>query len=127
MGKRILIVDDEPHIVNVLTRILANRGFEAFGAKGGKDAIEILNSADKKVDLVITDLKMPDVPGYKVVKECIEKQIPIIVFTASIEVTTYEKELNAVGYNVADILHKPLDMNLLLCTINSKLSINIQN
>lgn len=78
--KKILIIDDEPRIVEVVKLYLERDGFQVASASAGKQALERVNSY--KPDLVILDLNLPDVDGLEVCRT-IRKQsdVPIIMLT----------------------------------------------
>ena len=81
-GKRILLVDDEAGILEIVGMRIKSWGYEVFEAKNGKGAIGIVKA--KKADLVILDYMLPDMDGIAVLKEIrkINKKIPVIMFTA---------------------------------------------
>ncbi|MFO7815070.1 MAG: response regulator transcription factor [Halanaerobiales bacterium] len=83
MGKRILIVDDEKNIRDLLKFNLENEGYKTVEAINGKEALE---KADQSIDLVILDLMLPEVDGMEVCREMRSnedlRQIPIIMLTA---------------------------------------------
>ena len=63
----ILIVDDEPSLVNLASNILRAKGYKVFGVGNAKDALLLLQ--DEQVDLVLTDVIMPEVDGYQLANE----------------------------------------------------------
>ena len=63
---RILIVDDEPDIVDTLKHFLSVKGYETFGALNGKEALEVLEKSP--ADLVLLDILMPELSGTEVAK-----------------------------------------------------------
>jgi CheY-like chemotaxis protein len=81
--KRVMVVDDEPLMVQLLTRISQHRGFQVLQAHDGDHAIR--HAFKHPVDLVILDLKMPGTSGYEVVAKLKEhrktQDVPIIVHT----------------------------------------------
>lgn len=80
-GKSVLIVDDEPKIVEVLSALFASRGFRAFTAENGRKALEIFDG--QNIDLVILDLMMPGLSGEDVCREIRRKsRVPVIMLTA---------------------------------------------
>ena len=85
MGKKILIVDDEPHIRILLEQtleLLEDQGVELLVAGDGKEGLEI--ALDERPDLIFLDVNMPHLSGYEVcerVKE-VDSQIPVILLTA---------------------------------------------
>ena len=84
MAYRILIVDDETHILQVLSLKLRHSGFEVSTAVDGEDALR--QAIDDPPDLIITDVQMPYMNGIELcaalVKEGTTKHIPVIVITA---------------------------------------------
>lgn len=83
MGVKVLIVDDELEMRNLLTVCLMPCGYQIDEAKTGFDAMEKV--MDKKYDLIILDVMMPTVDGFEVltsVRQMIDKDIPIIMLTA---------------------------------------------
>lgn len=121
---KILVVDDEPNIVKVFERFLIKNGFEVIKAAGGEEAIKVLNS-DTKIDLMLLDMKMPKVGGIDVINEMvrINKKIPAIILTGSVEAEKYLADLKVLGYSREDILFKPADLFEVLELIKKKLGI----
>ena len=62
-GPRVLLVDDEPTIVRALARHLRTRGYEVETARGGSEALDLLSAKGARWDMVLCDLKMPEVDG----------------------------------------------------------------
>ncbi|HLP48703.1 MAG TPA: response regulator [Candidatus Deferrimicrobium sp.] len=106
----ILIVDDDETFVLSLTEGLFshNPDFKIFAARNGKEAIKTLNS--RVIDLVVTDIKMPEMDGFELVAYISQyyKDISIIVITAfgTPEIEKNLKEIGSFQY-----LEKPLDIN----------------
>ncbi len=121
---KILVVDNEPHIVKLLEKFLSFKGFEVLGAGDGKEALEIIKS-NIRIDLMIIDMKMPKITGIEVLKEMktMNKDIPVIILSGDpvVEGSDYD-DLKNIGYNVDEILGKPMDLFVLLDIINKKLS-----
>lgn len=79
--KRILVIEDEPSIVDNITYALKTEGFEPVSCGTGKDAIEILNSDN--ISLVILDIGLPDITGFELLPEIRKKSnVPVIILTA---------------------------------------------
>ncbi len=83
MGKKILIVDDEPDVVTYLAAILRDHGYETLEAFNGDEALQIV--LRDKPDLVTLDITMPEMTGvraYRMMKEdAALKSIPVIIVT----------------------------------------------
>jgi DNA-binding NtrC family response regulator len=118
---RILIVDDDPHFLRVLARILSGENFLVTSAGGACDALELVKSA--QVDLVISDLRMPDCDGLSFLEALRHdgNNVPVIILTAYGEVDTYLAAMNA---GVNEYLNKPIQSDELLrivrCCLRSR-------
>jgi len=82
--KRVLVVDDEIHIVHVVAIKLRNNGYEVITADNGAEALEL--AQQESPDIIVTDYQMPVMTGVELVKELreneITKDIPVILLTA---------------------------------------------
>ncbi len=83
-GRKILVIDDEPGIIDIVETNLLGEGFEVISAKDGREGVEKIRS--EKPDLVVLDVMMPYLDGWQVLKE-IEKDpdtagVPVIMLTA---------------------------------------------
>ena len=102
-GKKILIVDDEKNIRNVIKEYAKFDGFETFEAEDGMQAVEMCRTQD--FDLIIMDIMMPKLDGYSAVREIRKtKQIPVIMLSARGE--EYDK-LFGFELGVDDYVTKP--------------------
>jgi DNA-binding response OmpR family regulator len=113
MAKRILIMDDDPNIADLLTESLADEGYETFMTTQSLrfyDAVQ-----DHQPDLVLLDLMMPYLDGrdeLKLMTMMLERRIPVIVVTADIGAVNEERELREAG--VVQIVYKPFDLEQLV-------------
>lgn len=80
--KRILIVDDEPYLVDILSFLFKEKGWETLGMKDGKEALEAIESFRPSV--IISDINMPEVDGLEMLEAIHKKElnIPVILLTA---------------------------------------------
>ncbi|MBM3246452.1 MAG: response regulator [Candidatus Omnitrophica bacterium] len=103
---KILIVDDESDIVDVLKQFLCHKGYDVSGASSGEEALDILD--EKRTDLVLLDIKMPGIQGTEVAKIVKEKypHIKIIV------VTGYAEEAESLSRDnlLAGLFVKPIQL-----------------
>ena len=115
-NKSVLIIDDNPGMLRALDKVLTGEGADVTCAAWAGDAIEILTARRKRVDLVITDLRMPILTGITVVYAIHEifPGLPVIVLTAfgSADVKSECLRQGAVAF-----LEKPLDTPQLLTAI----------
>jgi DNA-binding NtrC family response regulator len=102
---RILIIDDDPHFLRVLQRILAGEKFSVTATSNSCEGLELLRSGT--FNLAICDLRMPDCDGLNVLQSIRSNgsEIPIIILTAYGEVDTY---LDAMNAGATEYLNKPI-------------------
>lgn len=114
-GKRILIAEDDTNSLFYLKTVLQNAGIVCLEALNGRDAVNLfLKNPD--VDLILMDLKMPELSGFEAIKEIrrVNPKIPIIVQTA--HVFNDEKVLcSAMGCD--NFISKPVDINVLFSAL----------
>jgi two-component system, OmpR family, response regulator len=102
---QILIVDDDPHIRELLRLLLQNEGFEIREAGDGVEALALLESA--KADLVILDIMMPNMDGWTLCRELREHyDLPLLMLTAKGE--TMQK-IKGFELGTDDYLVKPFE------------------
>jgi len=105
--ERVLIVDDEPDIVEIGRRLLENLGYRVVSRVSSLEALELFKSQPEKFDLVITDLTMPQMTGDKLAREliAIRADLPIILCSGySTQIT--EDAAKKIG--IQGILMKPI-------------------
>lgn len=84
MAERILVVDDEKEIADLIEVYLTNDGYIVYKAYNGAEASKYIESAE--IDLVILDVMLPDIDGFRICKKIREKYFyPIIMLTAKVE------------------------------------------
>jgi len=115
---KILIVEDERHIRQIIEKRLKNAGYFPLSASNGREGLILFES--EKVDLVITDIMMPHVNGISLVKEirAINQNIPIIMLTALDHIKDKE---NSFISGADDYMVKPVDMKELILRIQALL------
>jgi len=109
---KILVVDDEPEILHIISEILTNLGISSLKAKTGPEAIALLKKHLEDVGLVITDLGMPEMSGFELADEikAIKADIPIVLLTGW-GVAVSSEELKK--HKIEDALSKPLGLDKL--------------
>ncbi|MDO8535709.1 MAG: response regulator [Candidatus Omnitrophota bacterium] len=120
MGKKVLIVDDEPATVQFLALRLTNSGYEVLKAYNGVEAVKIAKK--EQLDLIILDILMPEMDGTKtaaILKESPEtKNIPIIFLTC---LFTKEDEKQGNKRGGEFFVAKPYDGDQLLKVIKENI------
>jgi DNA-binding response OmpR family regulator len=104
--KRILVVDDEEDILGLLSELLQRWGFEADTVTNGREALERFRGRD--FDLVLTDLKMPDMDGLELLRRIREEnpRIPVLMLTGF---PTVDSAVQAIQEGAYDYLIKPIN------------------
>ena len=113
MSTQVLVVDDERSSVDIITEVLKREGHQLFVADGGRAAIQILER--KRIDLVITDLQMPDMDGISLLKHISSQHIhtQVIILTGF---GTIDSAVEAMSEGAFNYLQKPIDLNVLRST-----------
>lgn len=113
MAKTFLIVDDSASMRQVISNAIQGAGHTVLAAEDGKDALEKLG--DTKVDLVITDLNMPEMDGIELIKKLrsmpVHKFVPIIMLTTEAQ---EEKKLEGRRAGASGWIVKPFSATQLL-------------
>ena len=126
MKSKILIVDDEEHIRELILFYLDKEGFSVVQAASGEEALHLLEN--EYIDLAIVDIMMPVMDGFQLVEEMKEmKDIPVIMLTAK---SQSADKLRGFSLGIDDYVTKPFDPDELLArvkTILKRYSINSQN
>ena len=120
-GKKVLVADDEVHIVHVVAIKLRNNGFEVITAENGQEGWEL--ACSEKPDIVVTDFQMPLMTGLELVESMRSnpdtENIPVIMLTArGFEIEQEQRQ----SLNISDCLSKPFSPRELLERINEVLS-----
>jgi len=114
----VLVVDDEPNMRRVLEIMLRNAGHVVYGAANGREALVQL--AAHPVDLVLTDMRMPELDGMGLLRALREEgnQVPVIVITAH---GTVQSAVEAMRFGASDYILRPFDLEALELAIERTL------
>jgi two-component system chemotaxis response regulator CheY len=108
-GKRVLVVDDDPDIRELLFTALEDEGFEVVPAGNGQEALAIIQTF--RPDVIVLDLMMPVMDGWQFASalRARDEDIPIVLLSAARDLRSHAKALSA-----AEIIEKPFDLSELL-------------
>lgn len=124
MEQRIMLVDDDPDIVEMLGGLLKGEKYKVLYAYSGEECLEKLFSEEEDVDLLVLDLMLPDIDGYEVCRRLRQDtrftSLGIIMLTARRD--TVEK-IAGLKVGADDYLTKPFDAHELLARIRAQLRI----
>jgi DNA-binding response OmpR family regulator len=107
VSKKILVIDDEPMVIKMVTDALVGRGFMVVSAPNGYEGL--IAARSERPDLILLDVVMPDLDGHEVLarlrKDDRTKDIPVIHLSA---VGDFDKQLQAMQDGSADYITKPI-------------------
>ena len=118
---KILLIDDDPGIVDTLSRVLTDEGYEVAVEKRGDDGFA--RAANESFNVVVTDLKMPGLSGLELVRQLhvARPRLPIILITAF---GTTQTAIEATKFGAYDYLLKPFEIPQLLDLIHRAVNSN---
>jgi two-component system response regulator VicR len=120
--KKVVCIEDEPEMIDLVKLILGRKGFELTGAVGGREGLDAVRRI--KPDLVLLDLMMPDMDGWEVYQQMKAdeelKAIPVIVVTAKAQ--SIDKVLGLHIAKVDDYVTKPFGPQELLQSVERVLN-----
>ena len=113
----ILVVDDEREIADVIELYLQNDQYSVFKFYTGQDALDCIR--DKKIDLAILDVMLPDIDGFQILKKIREKYtFPVIMLTAK---TEYMDKITGLTLGADDYMPKPFNPLELAARVKAQL------
>jgi DNA-binding response OmpR family regulator len=121
-GRRLVYIEDEEEMIDLVRLILVRRGFTVIGASGGRQGLEMVRK--ESPDLVLLDLMMPDMDGWDVYQQMkadeATRDIPVIVVTAKAQ--SIDKVLGLTIAKVEDYISKPFSPQELLDSVEKVLA-----
>jgi DNA-binding response OmpR family regulator len=121
---RVVCIEDEPEMIDLVRLILGRRGFLVIGANGGIEGLETVKQ--ERPDLVLLDLMMPDMDGWEVYQQMKAdpdlKEIPVVVVTAKAQ--SIDKVLGLHIAKVDDYITKPFGPQELLESVEKILGLS---
>ena len=111
--KKILVVDDEPNILKLISFILKNNGYEVMEAASGP---ECLKKAKKETpDMIVLDVMMPKMDGFEVAKKiksnATTRNVPILMLSSKAQ---FEDKMKGIDSGATDYITKPFDKQELI-------------
>lgn len=115
---KILVVEDEPQLNELFCKTLKRNGYEAYSASDAKKALKILES--KTIDMIISDVMMPEMDGFEFIQQLREAQIdiPIMLITAKGDIM--DKQIGFLA-GADDYMVKPIHLQEMLLRVQALL------
>jgi CheY-like chemotaxis protein len=116
----ILLVDDDPDALTILASILQSGGHQVLGAKGGTDALDVLDR-DISIDLLVTDIVMPGLNGFNLARmaRTRRRELKVLYLTAFHENAVTMRDA---GDKYGKVLSKPIGARELLSEVDAALA-----
>lgn len=122
VGRKVVYIEDEQEMIDLVRLILARKGYEVIGASGGREGLDLVRRL--LPDVVLLDLMMPDMDGWEVYQQmkadAATRQIPVIVVTAKAQ--NIDKVLGLHIAKVEDYISKPFSPKELLDSLERVLA-----
>lgn len=119
--KKILVIDDEQIVLDSVKKILGQENFTVETTTKSREGLD--KAMEQEFDLVLTDIRMPEIGGMKVLREVKRARpaTPVIIITGY---ATVESAVQAMKLGAAEYIEKPFTPDLLLSTVNKALSVD---
>ncbi len=119
---KILIIDDNPEVLETLSDVLENEGYEILTFNSGKEAIA--QTAEEKPQVILLDINIPDINGIEILRRIkkIDRDIPIIMITAY---GSMDSVIQAMRLGAYDYLNKPFNLDKMKILIKRALEAQI--
>ena len=105
----ILIAEDDPSIMRLLTFSLKSAGYTVYGAVNGREALDFYNQNPEKVDLIMSDIIMPEMSGLELCR-ALQGKCPVVIVSANSDEDNQEQARLA---GAIDFIAKPYDLKQL--------------
>lgn len=117
----ILLVDDEPMVLKMLQTFLDSQGYQVLCAPGGHEALAIVEQQGHGIDLLITDIRMPDMNGIRLL-EAVRQLLPTLPVLLMTGYTDFDLVVEGLKQHAFDLLFKPIDFEQLNWCISKALA-----
>ena len=116
MGKTILLVDDEMDILDIKKRYLVQAGYQVLVARDGVEGLDLFRK--KSIDLIITDIMMPNMDGYDFISE-VQYIVPDQPFLFTTAKTSEQDKIYGLSLGADDFIAKPFSPRELVLRVNN--------
>lgn len=119
-GYRVLVVDDQTSIRDLLEHRLETEGFDVEAVSDGRGALEVLAGEERRFDAVVLDVSMPNMDGFETLRRIQRLERPPLVVMASGR-TSEREQIRAFELGVVDYVTKPFKPRVLVARLRSHL------
>ena len=115
-NERILLVDDETSVVNIIKQLLERLGYQVTAKNSSKETLELFSAQPNAFDLIITDQTMPEMTGEQLAKELLDlKPEALIILCTGYSSDIDDEKAKAIG--IREFIMKPVDKKELAITV----------
>lgn len=120
MKKRVLVVDDEPKLCSILTRVLSEKGYDIQAVRNGLRALEVIHQFNPH--LVIADVALPEMDGFELCRRIrSDPRFGTLRFIFLTAKDSREDEIEGLRLGADDYITKPVDVDKLLARVDARL------
>jgi signal transduction histidine kinase len=114
VSKRVLVIDDERRMAGSVCQVLSREGYHAVASHSGREGLERLD--EQPFDVVLTDLRMPDLDGIEVLRQIHERHPETLAIVMTAHAST-ESAIEAIHHAAFDYIPKPFEIEQLLSAV----------
>ena len=117
----ILLVDDDPQVLKMLQTFLSGQGYQVTCAPGGYEALAVIEKQHDSIDLILTDIRMPDMSGIRLLEALrqLHPSLPVLLMTGY---TDFDLLAQGLRHHAFDLLLKPIELEQLAWCITKALA-----
>jgi len=122
MGKKLMIVDDDPDILITIRKIFEQEGYEVFTVDSGKDCLKELERGFKGV--ILMDIMMPFMDGWETIRRIIDKGFTqdVTIYIVTAKGTPHHNKMKGLETYIHDYIPKPFEIRELVSNVNEILA-----
>jgi len=119
MGKKLMIVDDDPDILITIRKIFEQEGYEVFTVDSGKDCLKELERGFKGV--ILMDIMMPFMDGWETIRRIIDKGFTqdVTIYIVTAKGTPHHNKMKGLETYIHDYIPKPFEIRELVSNVNN--------
>ncbi len=117
----VLVVEDDDQIRNLIRMLLTTNGYSVLEARNGREGLEVAESEGNKIDLLLSDMLLPELSGFDLAQKVIERNptMKVLFMTGYVEGDIVQRCISELG---ASFLDKPFQPNVLLSRVKDAIA-----
>lgn len=117
----VLVVEDDDQVRNLIRTLLTNNGYSVLEARNGREGLDVAESEGNKIDLLLSDMLLPELSGFDLAQKVIERNptMKVLFMTGYVEGDIVQRCISELG---ASFLDKPFQPNVLLSRVKDAIA-----